>query len=199
MPVGARSSPEAGCATGSSAGVHGRRRRGVWRPGRQAASLLEAVGRVDAWASRSRSTRWRRRRGASRASRKWGAGTAGSTSPAIPACPSKTRAAARLHDQRDPLRPAHERVLRPVRRPARPRRTRAQNGRRADVPDDSLRVLRALQFAARFALTMDEERSACAAGGPGRPASERVLGEFEKLLLLADRPSIGFALGSSSA
>ncbi len=62
--------------------------------------------------------------------------------------------------------------------------------------DDSLRVLRALQFAARFALTMDEAtRRVCRAIALDDLPSERVLGEVEKLLLLAARPSIGFALG----
>jgi tRNA nucleotidyltransferase (CCA-adding enzyme) len=63
-------------------------------------------------------------------------------------------------------------------------------------PDDSLRVLRALQFAARFALTMDgETKRVCRAIALDDLPSERVLAEFEKLLLLADRPSIGFELG----
>jgi tRNA nucleotidyltransferase (CCA-adding enzyme) len=63
-------------------------------------------------------------------------------------------------------------------------------------PDDSLRVLRALQFAARFGLTMDEgTKRVCRRIPLDDLPSERVLGEFEKLLLLADRPSIGFALG----
>jgi len=61
--------------------------------------------------------------------------------------------------------------------------------------DDSLRVLRALQFAARFALTVDEATAAICRSIPidDLPA-ERVWGELEKLLLLADRPSIGLAL-----
>jgi tRNA nucleotidyltransferase (CCA-adding enzyme) len=62
--------------------------------------------------------------------------------------------------------------------------------------DDSLRVLRALQFAARFELTVDDQTKQIA----GRVAlddlpSERIWGEIEKLLLQAARPSIGFALG----
>ena len=62
-------------------------------------------------------------------------------------------------------------------------------------PDDSLRVLRALQFAARFELTVDPETARICASIPldDLPA-ERIWGEFEKLLLLAERPSIGFAL-----
>lgn len=61
--------------------------------------------------------------------------------------------------------------------------------------DDSLRVLRALQFAARFELTLDPETARICASIPldDLPA-ERVWGEFEKLLLQAERPSIGFAL-----
>ena len=62
-------------------------------------------------------------------------------------------------------------------------------------PDDSLRVLRAIQFAARFELTLDEPTAALCRTIPldDLPA-ERVWGEIEKLLLLARRPSIGFAL-----
>jgi tRNA nucleotidyltransferase (CCA-adding enzyme) len=61
--------------------------------------------------------------------------------------------------------------------------------------DDSLRVLRALQFAARFELTVDAEtKRICAAIPLGDLPSERVWGEFEKLLLRARRPSIGLAL-----
>ena len=62
--------------------------------------------------------------------------------------------------------------------------------------DDSLRVLRALQFAARFELQIDDLTAAICRSTPldDLPA-ERVLGELEKLLLQADRPSIGFAWG----
>ena len=61
--------------------------------------------------------------------------------------------------------------------------------------DDSLRVLRALQFAARFDLTIEEEtRRLCREIPLDDLPSERVWGEVEKLLLLAERPSIGFAL-----
>ncbi len=60
--------------------------------------------------------------------------------------------------------------------------------------DDSLRVLRAVQFAARFDLTLDEDsRALCRTIPLDDLPAERVWGEFEKLLL-ADRPSIGFAL-----
>jgi tRNA nucleotidyltransferase (CCA-adding enzyme) len=63
-------------------------------------------------------------------------------------------------------------------------------------PDDSLRVLRALQFAARFELTVAEEtETICAAIPLDDLPAERVWGELEKLLLQAERPSIGFALG----
>ena len=62
--------------------------------------------------------------------------------------------------------------------------------------DDSLRVLRALQFAARFELQIDEDTSAiCKATPLDDLPPERVWGEFEKLLLQANRPSIGFDLG----
>jgi tRNA nucleotidyltransferase (CCA-adding enzyme) len=61
--------------------------------------------------------------------------------------------------------------------------------------DDSLRVLRALQFAARFELTVDEEtKRICAAIPLDDLPRERVWGEFEKLLLRARKPSIGLAL-----
>ena len=65
----------------------------------------------------------------------------------------------------------------------------------ATFPDDSLRVLRALQFAARFELTIDPKTASICSSIPldDLPA-ERVWGEFEKLLLQAERPSIGFAL-----
>lgn len=61
--------------------------------------------------------------------------------------------------------------------------------------DDSLRVLRALQFAARFELTVDPDTARICASIPldDLPA-ERIWGELEKLLLQAQRPSIGFAL-----
>ena len=61
--------------------------------------------------------------------------------------------------------------------------------------DDSLRVLRAVQFAARFTLTLDDATAALCRTIPldDLPA-ERIWGEIEKLLLVADRPSIGFLL-----
>jgi tRNA nucleotidyltransferase (CCA-adding enzyme) len=61
--------------------------------------------------------------------------------------------------------------------------------------DDSLRLLRALQFAARFELTIDPASEAiCRAISIDDLPAERIWGEFEKLLLKAARPSIGFAL-----
>lgn len=65
----------------------------------------------------------------------------------------------------------------------------------ATFADDSLRVLRALQFAARFTLTLDEGTAGLCRTLPldDLPA-ERIWGEVEKLLLRAARPSIGLAL-----
>jgi tRNA nucleotidyltransferase (CCA-adding enzyme) len=65
----------------------------------------------------------------------------------------------------------------------------------ATFADDSLRVLRALQFAARFEFTLHDDTAAICRGIPldDLPA-ERIWGELEKLLLQAERPSIGFAL-----
>jgi tRNA nucleotidyltransferase (CCA-adding enzyme) len=64
--------------------------------------------------------------------------------------------------------------------------------------DDSLRVLRALQFAARFDCVLDPRTAALCASIPldDLPA-ERVWGELEKMLLRAPRPSSGFTLGRS--
>jgi tRNA nucleotidyltransferase (CCA-adding enzyme) len=60
--------------------------------------------------------------------------------------------------------------------------------------DDSLRVLRAVQFAARFEFSLDEEaRRLCREMPLDDLPAERVWGEIEKLLL-ARRPSIGLAL-----
>jgi tRNA nucleotidyltransferase (CCA-adding enzyme) len=61
--------------------------------------------------------------------------------------------------------------------------------------DDSLRVLRAIQFVARFELAVDAQTRALLARIPldDLPA-ERVWGEIEKLLLRARQPSSGFAL-----
>ena len=62
--------------------------------------------------------------------------------------------------------------------------------------DDSLRVLRALQFSARFEFTLDDRTAALCRTIPlDDLPPERIWGEIEKLLLHAHRPSIGFALG----
>jgi|RhiMethySRZTD1v2_1073278.scaffolds.fasta_scaffold00966_10 tRNA nucleotidyltransferase (CCA-adding enzyme) len=65
----------------------------------------------------------------------------------------------------------------------------------ATFGDDSLRVLRAVQFAARFEFELDADTAVLCRQIPldDLPA-ERVWGEVEKLLLHAQRPSIGFAL-----
>ena len=58
--------------------------------------------------------------------------------------------------------------------------------------EDSLRVLRAVQLAARFAMTIDPQTVAlCRTIDLSDLPRERVWGEIEKLLTLADRPSIG--------
>jgi tRNA nucleotidyltransferase (CCA-adding enzyme) len=64
----------------------------------------------------------------------------------------------------------------------------------ATFADDSLRVLRAVQFAARLSFAVEDESAALCRVIPldDLPA-ERIWGEFEKLLG-APRPSIGFAL-----
>ena len=60
--------------------------------------------------------------------------------------------------------------------------------------DDSLRALRAVQFAARFDMTVEPAtRDVCRAMPLDDLPCERVWGELEKLLL-ARTPSIGFAL-----
>jgi tRNA nucleotidyltransferase (CCA-adding enzyme) len=65
----------------------------------------------------------------------------------------------------------------------------------ATFADDSLRVLRALQFAARLDLSIDGATRQLLSSIPldDLPA-ERVWGEIEKLLLQAPRPSVGLAL-----
>jgi len=61
--------------------------------------------------------------------------------------------------------------------------------------DDSLRVLRAIQFAARFAFTLDPgTRALCERIDLDDLPAERIWGELEKLLLKAHRPSVGLAL-----
>ncbi len=62
--------------------------------------------------------------------------------------------------------------------------------------DDSLRVLRALQFAGRFECTLEEHTAAvCRRIALDDLPAERLWGEVEKLLLQARHPSIGLALG----
>ena len=61
--------------------------------------------------------------------------------------------------------------------------------------DDSLRVLRAVQLAARLAFEVDAPtRAVCRSIALDDLPAERVWGELEKLLLRARRPSIGFRL-----
>jgi tRNA nucleotidyltransferase (CCA-adding enzyme) len=61
--------------------------------------------------------------------------------------------------------------------------------------EDSLRVLRGVQFAARFGLRMEPATGElCRAIRLDDLPAERVWGEFEKLLLQAPQPSVGFEL-----
>ena len=61
--------------------------------------------------------------------------------------------------------------------------------------EDSLRVLRAIQFAARFEFALDgPTRDLCRDIPLDDLPSERIWGEIEKLLLQAARPSTGFEL-----
>jgi tRNA nucleotidyltransferase (CCA-adding enzyme) len=61
--------------------------------------------------------------------------------------------------------------------------------------DDSLRALRAVQFAARFEFALDDGTAAlCRQLALDDLPAERIWGEIEKLLLHARRPSIGFRL-----
>jgi tRNA nucleotidyltransferase (CCA-adding enzyme) len=65
----------------------------------------------------------------------------------------------------------------------------------ATFGDDSLRVLRAVQFAARFDLTLQVRTAEiCRALPLDDLPAERIWGEIEKLLLRAERPSRGFIL-----
>jgi tRNA nucleotidyltransferase (CCA-adding enzyme) len=58
--------------------------------------------------------------------------------------------------------------------------------------DDSLRVLRAVQFAARFEMTIEPQTiELCRSIDLSDLPRERIWGEMEKLLTLASRPSIG--------
>ncbi len=62
--------------------------------------------------------------------------------------------------------------------------------------EDSLRVLRAMQFAARFEFTVAEETKAlCRTIDLTDLPCERIWGEIEKLLLRAKKPSIGWQIG----
>jgi tRNA nucleotidyltransferase (CCA-adding enzyme) len=61
--------------------------------------------------------------------------------------------------------------------------------------EDSLRVLRAIQFAARFEFNLDEPTAdLCRTISLDDLPAERIWGEIEKLLLAAPRPSQGFDL-----
>ena len=61
--------------------------------------------------------------------------------------------------------------------------------------DDSLRVLRAVQFAARFEFRLEHDTaSLCRRIALDDLPAERIWGELEKLLLQARRPSSGFTL-----
>jgi tRNA nucleotidyltransferase (CCA-adding enzyme) len=65
----------------------------------------------------------------------------------------------------------------------------------ATFGEDSLRVLRAIQFAARFDFELDPVTAElCRTIALDDLPSERIWGEVEKLLLQAQRPSIGFDL-----
>ena len=66
---------------------------------------------------------------------------------------------------------------------------------RSTFGEDPLRALRAVQFAARYELTVEPETAALCARMPLHELPpERVFGEIEKLLLKARRPSMGLAL-----
>ena len=61
--------------------------------------------------------------------------------------------------------------------------------------DDPLRALRAVQFAARFDLSVEPATARLCASMPLQELpAERIFGEIEKLLLKSPRPSIGLAL-----
>jgi tRNA nucleotidyltransferase (CCA-adding enzyme) len=66
----------------------------------------------------------------------------------------------------------------------------------ATFAEDSLRVLRGMQFAARFEFAIEPDTLALCRTIPlDDLPSERIWGEFEKLLLHARRPSIGLQAG----
>ena len=63
--------------------------------------------------------------------------------------------------------------------------------------EDSLRVLRAMQFAGRFGLAIEPATvQLCRATPLGDLPAERVWGEWEKWLLKSPRPSVGLVAGS---
>jgi tRNA nucleotidyltransferase (CCA-adding enzyme) len=65
----------------------------------------------------------------------------------------------------------------------------------AHFAEDSLRVLRACQFAARFQMTVDEATAElCRQIDLSDLPRERIWGEWEKLLLKAEKPSIGLGV-----
>lgn len=65
----------------------------------------------------------------------------------------------------------------------------------ATFGEDPLRSLRAVQFAARFELSVDPPTATLCASMPiAELPAERIFGEMEKLLLGARRPSLGFEL-----
>ena len=105
-------------------------------------------------------------------------------------------APARLHDQRDRPRSAHRRDPRSVRRSARPRATAPADGRRAHVRGrQPARAARA--SSSRRDSTSPwtrRRRTVCRAIPLDDLPAERVWGEIEKLLLQAERPSIGLRL-----
>jgi tRNA nucleotidyltransferase (CCA-adding enzyme) len=79
------------------------------------------------------------------------------------------------------------------RRDLRERRLRVVDPR--TFGDDSLRVLRGMQFAARFELIATDETKAILRSIPlDDLPPERIWGEVEKLLFQAERPSLGLAL-----
>ena len=87
----------------------------------------------------------------------------------------------RLHDPFGGARDLEARVLRMV--------------DEATFADDPLRALRAAQFAARFEMTVDPATARiCASMRLDELPAERILGEIEKALLQARRPSIAFRL-----
>ncbi|UCD93408.1 MAG: CCA tRNA nucleotidyltransferase [Candidatus Zixiibacteriota bacterium] len=68
-------------------------------------------------------------------------------------------------------------------------------------PEDPLRMLRAVQFAARFEFDIEPDTFAAMtehASLIGSVSSERITEELNKMLVRADRPSIGFRLMQSS-